>query len=81
MYHVTRWDTGDIIDSFSNVRIARRSARSMGHTGEDDPHLTSYPPIAYVANDAGEVVYNPRFGKQISTALSGLINAQNSDSF
>ena len=66
MYHVTYWDTGEIYRSFENLARAKKYARGLGHTGEDNPILTSYPPIAYVANDDGEVVYNPYFGKNIT---------------
>ena len=75
MYHVTLWDTGEIISEFSNLPTAKRYARGMGHTGEDTPVQTGFPPLAYVANDAGEVVYNPRFHKQIYSAAGGLIRA------
>ena len=75
-YHVRRWDTYEIVYTFSNLPTAQRYARGMSHTGEDIPQATCYPPIAYVANEAGECVYNPRFGKSISAAVGGLINAQ-----
>lgn len=76
MYHVTHWDTREILYSFKGLGLARRYARGMGHTGVDDPICTGYPPVAYVANDAGECVYNPRFSKLISAAVGGIINAQ-----
>ncbi len=56
-------------------------SRGKGHTGEDDPHLTSYPPIAYLADNDGLLVYNPRFSKQISATVAGLINSLPSDYF
>ena len=79
MYHVTYWDTGEIYRSFEKLAIAKRYARGLGHTGEDNPGLTGYPPLAYVANDAGECEYNPRFGKRISDAAAGIVNAQPSN--
>lgn len=75
-FHVTLWDTREIVRSFEKLAVAKRWARGHGHTGEDSPGLTSYPPIAYVANSAGECVYNPRFGKNIRSDVGGLINAQ-----
>jgi len=81
MFYVKRWDTDEVIHEFEKLAIAKRYARGMGHTGEDDPLLTSYPPIAYVANEAGELVYNPRFGKNISSAVGGLVDAQPSSHF
>ena len=74
-YHVTRWDDGSIVRTFDKLRLAEKKARGMGHTGEDNPILTGYPPIAFVANDAGEVVYNPRFGKLISSAVGSIVNS------
>lgn len=75
-FHVTLWETREVVKSFEKLAVAKRWARGHGHTGEDSPGLTSYPPLAYVANDAGELVYNPRFGKNIRADAGGLINAQ-----
>jgi len=75
MYYVKEWDTGRIVYEFEKLPIARRHARGMGHTGEDHPFLTGYPPIAHVVNEKGECIYNPRFSKQISPALAGVVNA------
>ena len=80
-FHVTLWDTKEVVRTFEKLAIAKRWARGRGHTGEDDPGLTSYPPLAYVANDVGELVYNPRFGKKIRADVGGLINAQPSNHF
>jgi len=74
MYHVTEWETGKIISSHEKLAIAKRYARGMGHTGEDNPNLTGYPPICFVADDDGLLVYNPRFGKKINSNVGGLIN-------
>ena len=81
MFYVTRWDTGEVIYEFTKLATARRYARGLGHTGEDDPKLTGYPPIVFVANEKGECVYNPRFAKSVSPAVSGWMNLQNADSF
>lgn len=62
MFHVTYWDNGKIYKSFEKLAIAKRYARDLGHTGQEIPFLTGFPPIAYVSNDNGECVYNPRFG-------------------
>lgn len=81
MFYVTSWDTRKVFYEFEKLAIAKRYARGMGHTGEDNPGLTGYPPIAYVANEAGECVYNPRFGKNIRSDIGGLINAQPPSNF
>ncbi len=81
MFHVTLWETREIVKSVENLSYAKKWARGKGHTGEDNPGLTSYPPLAYVANDDGDLVYNPRFGKNIRSDVSGLINAQPSNHF
>jgi hypothetical protein len=81
MFHVTLWETREVVKSFEKLAIAKRWARGRGHTGEDDPGATSYPPLAYVANDDGDLVYNPRFGKNIRADVSGIINAQPSNHF
>lgn len=65
MFYVKKWGTDEILSQWETLAIAKRYARGEGHTGEDHPFLTGYPPIAYVANDAGECVYNPRFEKRI----------------
>ena len=74
-YHVTYWGTHEIYRTFTKLAIAKKYARGLGCTDEDNPMLIGYPPVAYVANDNGEVVYNPRFGKNISSSLSGLVNS------
>ena len=68
-YHVRRWDTDEITHTTSNLPTARKYARGLGHTGEDIPQLANYPPIARVDNEAGECVYNPRFGKSILSLI------------
>ena len=75
MYHVTIWDTQKVYRSFEKLAIAKRYARGLGHNGVDSPGLTGYPPIAFVANGAGECVYNPRFSKRISSAAGGIVNS------
>ncbi len=81
MFHVTIWDTGEIVKSVENLNYTKKWARGRGHTGEDNPGLTSYPPLAYVADANGDLVYNPRFSKRISDEAAGLINAQPSNHF
>jgi hypothetical protein len=81
MFYVISWETGEVLDQHPKLALAKRYARGQGHTGEDHPFLTGYPPIAYVANEAGECVYNPRFGKNIRSDVGGLINAQPSNHF
>ena len=78
MYHVTEWGTGKIRRSLKKLRQAKKWCRGAGHTGEDHPFLTGYPPRCY---DAGEIVYNPRFSKRFGSAVGGLIDAQPPDHF
>jgi len=73
MYHVTDWNTKKVIRSFKSLGVAKRWCRGQGHTGEDNSGLTGYPPIAFVANDNGECVYNPRFSKRISAAAGAIV--------
>jgi hypothetical protein len=81
MYHVTDWNTRQIIKSFEKLALAKRYARGQGHTGDNDPAFTCYSPVAYVANDAGDCVYNPRFGKAISAEVGAHVNSRLSDWF
>ncbi len=81
MFHITLWETREVVKSVKNLNYAKKWARGRGHTGEDNPGLTGYPPIAYVADDNGDLVYNPRFGKNIRSDVGGLINAQPSNHF
>lgn len=74
VFRVVDWNTGEVYYEFKKLAIAKRYARGMGHTGEDNELLTGYPPIAFVANDKGELVYNPRFGKNISSAVGEIVN-------
>ena len=75
MFDIILWDTGEVYRSFEKLAIAKKYARGLGHTGEDDPFLTGYPPIAYVSNDRGECVYNPRFSKRISSSVGSILNS------
>lgn len=81
MYYVISWDTGETLGEYKKLAIAKRYARGQGHTGEDHPILTHFPPIAYVANEQGECVYNPRFSKRIGSTVGGFISAHPSDYF
>jgi len=64
MYLVVSWDTREVIASFGELKGAKKYCRAQGHTSEDHSFLASYPPVAYVSNEAGELVYNPRFRKE-----------------
>jgi hypothetical protein len=64
-FQVREWNTDKVLYEFDKLAIAKRYTRKQGHTGEDNPGLTGYPPIAYVWDvDLGGCVYNPRFSKQ-----------------
>lgn len=86
VYLVISWASGEIISEHTSLAIAKKHARGEGHTGEDDPHLTGYPPLAFVSdgtkfNGSYVCIYNPRFAKQVCAAVGSLINAQSSDRF
>lgn len=76
MFYVINWETREVLSKWEKLAVAKRWCRGQGHTGEDNSMLTSYPPIAYVANEAGELIYNPRFGKNIRSDVGSFINAQ-----
>ena len=61
MFKVINWDISIIISSHTTLAAAKRACRSLGHTSEGNPRY--YAPVAYVGNEKGEVIYNPRFSK------------------
>ena len=63
-FYVKLWATGQTVYQHRYLHRAKKAARDWGHTGESVEILTGYPPVAYVANSTGEIVYNPRFGKE-----------------
>ncbi len=73
MYHVMNWDTREVISSWPKLSIAKRYCRGQGHTGLSNGVYLA--PVAYVADEGGLCVYNPRFKDKISAAVGGLINA------
>ena len=89
MYRVMLWDKRGEVAKLSdgspmehaNLTTCQKWCRGMGHTGEDSPLCTGYPPIAYVADEDGYLVYNPRFSKDISPAVGGLVNSRDSGHF
>ena len=64
MFYIIDWDTKKVIGAYEKLTTAKRKCRALGHTGEDNSLLTGFPPVAYVANINGEVIYNPRFAKK-----------------
>ena len=64
MYRVTSWDTDQVLAEYGDLAKARRECRKLGHGPDQGEMFTGYPPVAYVANEQGEVVYNPRFIKK-----------------
>ena len=81
MYYVRRWDNDEIVSSHKTLPIARRHCRGNGHTGEIPSGATGYAPLCYVANKAGELVYNPRFSANIRSGVGSWVNSQRSDAF
>jgi len=80
MFYVKRWDNDEILSTWDKLAVAKRYAKGAGHTGEMAPN-GRYLPVAYVEDEEGNCVYNPRFSATISPAVSNVINAQQSDSF
>lgn len=68
IYYVVRWATDEKITEVTDLKVAKKHARSMGHTGEITPDGKWYSSVAFVAEkikvhdrEAWGVVYNPRF--------------------
>lgn len=59
-YYVIEWNTSKILATFDTLPAAKKYCRSLGHEAPN-PLLTSYPPVAFVGNAQGEVIYNPYF--------------------
>jgi len=73
MFYVKSWDTDVTLSVHETLPIARRHCRGEGHTGDSNGRW--YLPVAYVANERGECVYNPRFGVNISPATGAAFMA------
>ena len=61
MHQVIDWQTGQIYGRYDSLAKAKRECRKLGHTGEVWAISDYHPPVAYVGDMAGFVVYNPRF--------------------
>ena len=61
MYKVINWNTDAIMGEYSSLTQAKRACKALGHTNDTNPIFTSLPPVAYVQDDRGCCVYNPRF--------------------
>lgn len=59
VFKVISWDTDEVLTEVTDLAIAKKHCRSMGHTGEHNGKW--FMPVARVQNDKGECVYNPRF--------------------
>ena len=70
--YVITWDDNEVTDGPLPLSLARRYCRGSGHTGEIVNGR--YVPIAFVANEHGELVYNPRFMTSISPIVGSLVN-------
>ena len=66
-YYVISWDTREVLSEHKGLGLARRYCRGNGHTGEI--YGNRYTPVAYVANEAGECVYNPVFSTKLGSAV------------
>jgi len=78
-FYSVAWDSDEVLDGPHPLALARRYCRGAGHTGEIVNGR--YVPVAFVSNERGECVYNPRFSTQIRSAVTGWVNSQDSDSF
>lgn len=58
-YIVTNWQTQEAIAEFEDLNEAKKFCRGLGHTGQAIGGY--YPPVAFVADIDGYLVYNPRF--------------------
>ena len=70
-YYVISWDTREILSEHKGLGLARRYCRGNGHTGEI--YGNRYTPVAYVANEAGECVYNPVFSTKFGPAAGAAV--------
>ena len=63
MYYIKMWNGDKVVSKHEHLIFAKVAARAMGHTGDSDRHriFIDFFPVAYVANEKGECVYNPRF--------------------
>lgn len=59
-YYVINWNTSEFIATFEKLSEAKKYCRALGHEAAN-PLLTSYPPVAFVGNAEGELIYNPYF--------------------
>ena len=59
MYYVKSWEKDEILSEHESLGQARRACKKAGHDGTTWGKW--YGPIAWVSNDKGECVYNPRF--------------------
>jgi len=73
MFYVKSWDSDNILSAHDTLPIARRYCRGEGHTGEQV--CGKFVPVAYVANERGECVYNPRFSVNVSPTVGQTFTA------
>jgi hypothetical protein len=75
MYQVVNWDTEEIISEHKTLAAASRKARGQGHTGKNASMFSGYSPVAFVRDESGACVYNPRFSKSVSAQVGGFIDS------
>jgi len=77
MFYVKSWDTDEVLSEHEALPIARRYCRGEGHTGDNNGRNNGrwYLPVAYVANETGDLVYNPRFSMNVSGTVTGAFHA------
>ncbi len=73
MFKVINWDSHEVMHEFKKLATARCYAKGAGHIGKGNGSY--YSPVAYVEDEHGFCVYNPRFSMRISSAVGNLINS------
>ena len=63
MFYVVEWDGKKTVAKYELLMHAMVKAIDLGHLAISDDVFLDHPPIAYVANEDGECVFNPKFPK------------------
>jgi hypothetical protein len=62
MYYVKKWDGDEAVSEHKHLASAKVAARGLGYARAHRQRIFLDPlPLAYVANEQGECVYNPVF--------------------
>lgn len=58
-YFVYHWESDLVLGQWENLGKAKRECRKFGHTRLNNGKY--YAPVAFVGDEDGYVIYNPRF--------------------